>query len=329
MELRVQPRIALVVFVLIALAIGCVAPDADSSGENLVITNRCAVSGAGTLSAGDSLGGDVYDDAGTALGSWMHDSASGAFVGTPSSIECRLNGGIIANVSGTGSYDGVPGYTYALHVQDLGDPSIVTRVAGTAETRTITATRTYSPSRWTDGHLAFADGALVAVPATLPVTVGNAGNQWARLTFVDHDSGEAIRCSYRGGASRANPTSATDIARGLAYVWQRCERMHCENDDGSSDDDHGCEYETDASLVVGSVLDVDSIELRVQHGSSRFPDRRNAQTTVALSLSVTPMEIRLGEPDYYRLMVFNPAGALALLADGDLVSGDLAVAVLP
>lgn len=325
MYMQSRRRIVHLALAPIALAIGCIgAPDTGTAGENLLVTSHCSLSGAGTLPSGDSLGGDVYDDAGSAAGGWTHDATGGALVGVPSSIECRMNGERLANVSGTGSFDGAPGYTWSLHVQDRGDPTMPTRVGGPAETRTIVATRTYSPSRWTDGEVSFAEGALVAVPATLPVTVGNAGNQWARLTFVDHDSGEPIRCSYRGGASRANPVSPADIALGTSYSWARCERW----------DATSSSYTTDASIVVGSVLDVDSIAVHVQHGSSRFPASPsgrcvNGQTTVSLSLTVTPMELRVGEADYYRLLVFDPAGSVALVADGDLASGDLAIALLP
>ena len=335
-------------------SVGCVgAPTADGLEEALVVTGHCALEGSGELATGDTLAGDVRDSGGTPIGSWTHEGASSVFVGTPSTLVCRLNGSRVADVTGTGTYDGVPGYAYTLHVQDRGDPSGPTRVPGASEVDTIVATRTYRPSAWTDGALDFADGSLVAVPSSLPVTVGNGGNQWTHLTFVDHDTGEAIRCMYRGGASVPNPVRASDVTAGLAYAWQRCERLRCPDDDdgGEHDDDDGdhrahgdddrsrdcrdhgdddeCAYETDASIVPGTVLDVDAIELHIQNGSSRYPSTHAARTTVTLSLGVTPFIVRAPEPDYYRLLVFAPGGALVMTADGDLVAGDLGIALLP
>lgn len=305
-----------------ALAVGCGRDDggAAAATSTLVITSHCSLSGAGALSSGDSVAGDIHDEGGVATGSWTHDGAAGVLVASPAEIVCRINGSRVADVTGTGSYGGVAGHTFSLSVQDRGAPGGAMRLPGAPETRTLVGTRTYSPSRWTDGVTSFAEGALVAVPASLPVTVGNAGNQWAHLTFVDHDSGDPIRCSYRGGASRSNPVSPDDVARGLEYRWARCERWNAAG---------GGAYERDASLVVGSVLDVDSIELHVQHGSSRYPSCDDAETTVTLALSVTPLASRPSEPDYYRLLVFGPTGDLVLFTDGDLASGDLAIAALP
>jgi hypothetical protein len=299
--------------------LACTSGEAGAVGENLVVTSHCSVSGAGTLPSGDAASGDMYDESGIASGTWLHDGAAGDLVGAPTDIVCRINGSRIADVSGTGTYGGAPGHTFTLHVQDRGAPGGGARLPGDPEPRTIVASRLYSPSRWTDGVASFAEGALVEVPSALPVTVGNAGNQWARVTFVEHDSGDPIRCSYRGGASRANPVSAGDVALGLEYGWARCERW-----DASSSS-----FATDAAIVPGTVLDVDSIEVHVQHGSSRHPSCDAAETTVTLELMVTPLVTRPSEPDYYRLLVFDPSGALVLFSEGDLASGDIAVAELP
>jgi hypothetical protein len=303
--------------------VGCMsASDADLGSSDLVVTSHCTVAGAGTIASGAWFDGDIHDVGGVPMGSWDHDIASDALLGTPSTLVCRINGSRIADATGTGTWNGVPGYQYTLHVQDRGDPTIVSRVPGAPEAHTVVASRTYSPSVWTDGTLSFAAGALVAVPAALPVTVGNAGNQWTRLTFVDHDTGEPTRCSYRGGASTANPTGTADIARGLSYAWQRCETC-------TYDARGACVFETDPAIVVGTVLDVDSMELHVQHGSSRFPSCDDARTTVSLDLSATPFVMRSPDPDYYRLLVFDAAGTLVHFSDGDLVSGDLRIAQLP
>lgn len=306
---------------------GCVGgADPISNDEALVVTSACRVSGAGTLATGESMSGDIHDDAGTAVGSWTHTLGTETFVGSPDVLTCRINGSTIADVMGTGSYEGVPGYSFTLHVQDRGDPSSPTRLPGPPETRTITASRTYSPSRWTDGTVDFADGALLEVPASLPVTVGNAGNGWTHLTFVDHDSGESIRCMYRGGAAHACPSTPSDTTAGLTYTFARCERLHCDPHPSRCDE---CAYETDGTIVPGTTLDVDSIELHVQSGSNRHPSYHSARTTVALSIEVSPFTTRPAEPDYYRFLVFDPSGAVVMLADGDVASGDLAIVRTP
>jgi hypothetical protein len=311
-----------VLLVVLALS-GCVGPSDPSVGsDGLVITSHCSIEGSGVIASGAWFDGDIHDVGGVPTGAWDHDLASDALVGTPSTLVCRINGSRIADATGTGTWNGTPGYQYTLHVQDRGDPTLVSRVPGAPITQPLVATHTYSPSRWIDGTITFAEGALVAVPDVLPVTEGNAGNQWARLTFVDHDTGEPTRCSYRGGASTANPTRPSDIARGLTYVWDRCET--CVYDSRGR-----CDYETDASIVVGTVLDVDSAELHVQQGSSRFPDCDDAVTTVTLQLTATPFVMSQPDPDYYRLLVFDAAGTLVHFSDGDLVSGDLTIAQLP
>ncbi len=359
---------------------GCIGPDADVGAGELVITEHCIVSGAGALAGGDVLSGDVHDEGGVPVGSWDHAQGADELLGTPTTLVCRINGSRIADVTGSGSWNGAPGYSYTLHVQDRGDPSMPSRVAGTPETRTLVATHTYHPRAWTDGTTTFTDGALVSVPASLPVTQGNAGNEWAQLTFVDHDTGVPTRCSYRGGASRANPVGAADVALGLSYVWQSCETCvapapradgddhgddhgdddghhgddhgdhdddghhgddgHGDDDDGHhGDDGHGechdddhtavCVWTTAPSVVVGTTLDVDSVDLHVENGSSRYPSCIRARTTVTLDLEASPFVLALPEPDYYRLLVFDPAGTVVLFTDGDLASGDLTIAQLP
>ena len=190
---------------------------------------------------------------------------------------------------------------------------------------TLTATRTYSPSRWTDGDASWEDGAEVEIPASLPVTVGNGGNQWSRLTFVDYHSAEPIRCSYRGGASTANPRTPADIARGESYDFAFCERWVCD-DTASAHGCDGCDWERDPALVPGVSIDASSVEAHVQHGSSRFPDRHHAQTTIAVDLDVTPYIETPGLADKYKLTVFPPdAGPAIYEVSGDLTSGDLTV----
>lgn len=301
---------------------GCVATldDAGSgTGALGVATGHCEVYGAGALASGDTLDGDIRDASGTPVGSWEHTtSALDRLVGDPDTLLCRINGSNVADVSGTGTWNGVAGHQFRLHVQDRGDPTDPDIVPGTPESQTLSGTRRYSPSRWADGELTFPLGAIATIPATMPVTEGNAGNHWTWLTFVLAGDFEPVRCMYRGGASRANPTSPADIARGLTVSLARCERL-----DGDDD------WSNDPTLVAGSELEVASIELHVHQGSNRFPSRRCPVTTVSAILDITPLVEIAPEADYYRLLVWDPSGAVVHFADGDLVSGDLHVAILP
>ncbi|MFO0600108.1 MAG: hypothetical protein U0228_32665 [Myxococcaceae bacterium] len=99
---------------------------------------------------------------------------------------------------------------------------------------TLEAKREYAPTRWTDANanLSFP----VVIPATLPVTTGNAGNKQASLTFTT--SSGTVVCRYVGGSHKAHPTSPVDVAAGLAYVFDRCQLLGSSN--GDDDDDHHC-----------------------------------------------------------------------------------------
>jgi hypothetical protein len=84
------------------------------------------------------------------------------------------------------------------------------------ESTTIVSEIRYRPLRWRDGSATFEPSMLFEVPATLPVSAGNAGNLPAVLWYIDAD-GRFGFCEYQGGASRAFPTSSSDIAKGKSY----------------------------------------------------------------------------------------------------------------
>ncbi len=297
---------------------GCVgALGSDREGEVLsevITTSECSVIGSGTIETGSTFAGDVHDEGGIAVGAWSHETAGAdMFVGDPASLICRLNGAIVADVEGTGTWNGVAGHRFRLHVQDRGEPGPPVIVPGTPTSLTVTASRTYSPSRWTDGTASFPGGSVVTIPAALPVTEGNAGNQWAWLTFTESGSGDEIRCRYRGGASTANPRTPADVAAGLSYDFSDCQRRGA----------------PDPALVAGASIDASSLVLRVQHGSTRYPDRRcRAVTRVSVDLTVTPYVSIPREGDYYRLTIFDAADELVHFEDGDTTAGDIAVRLL-
>lgn len=328
-----SPPSLLTVMSMLAIT-GCM-PDGTGSGSGaLTETSECRLAGSGAIGA-DSFGGDVHDESGSAAGGWSHVAPGGALEGAPDALFCRINGSIVADVDGHGSWNGVPGHVFRLHVQDRGTQTSE-RVAGTPGTVSVTATRTYRPDHATDGAADWAEGADVTVPASIAVTVGNGGHGTVELTLVEHDSGEPIRCTYASSA------------RGTAYALVSCARMSDDDDDGHHGHGrghdshgrgwgwghlrHGCRgdgWAVDPSIVAGSVIEASSVELHVVSGSDRHPSRRDARTTVVATLSVTPYVLEtVGEPDFYRLAVWGPDGSLVYSRSGDLTSGDLTISLL-
>ena len=335
------------------------ASDADGA---LIVTGHCSVSAMGVMPGGEGVTGSITGAGAVPTGTWQSATPSDGFIGAPDWLECRVNGATVADFTGTGSWNGAPGYTFRVHVQDRGAPGAPVRIEGAPTTVTLDATRTYSPSRWTDGTARFDAGAYATIPASLPVTVGNAGNQWAWVTFAPDAGGAAslaypVRCRYRGGAHGPNPTSPSDVAAGLSYAFVDCQRPCTDAHDGDDDDDedderehggrlyargddhHAChgddddgehdEWCTDPAILAGAQLEVSSTTVHVQSGSSRYPSRRAARTTVSVGIAATPFVLVPPENDFYRFAVWDASGALVHSADGDLGSGDIQVTLLP
>lgn len=92
----------------------------------------CFLTGGGTVN-GDSFGGQAgsFRD-GSIDGTWSHVTSDGnQFQGDIDALSCQKNGGdpeppavdfSIANVSGTGTWNGEPGYTFGASLQDHGEP---------------------------------------------------------------------------------------------------------------------------------------------------------------------------------------------------------------
>jgi hypothetical protein len=273
-----------------------------------------------------------------------------------------VNGSTVADFSGTGSWNGAPGYTFRVHVQDRGTPGAPVRVEAPPTTATIVATRTSSPTRWTDGVATWDAGAYATIPTALPVTTGNAGNGWAWVTFAPDVGGSAsltypVRCRYRGGARSDDPDRPSDIAAGQSYTFVDCQRpcaeAHDDDEDhdhhdgdchgghlyARGDDHHECgrdrddgeedDWCSDASILAGAELQVGSATVHVQNGAVDLPTRHAAQTTVTIGLAITPFVFIAPENDFYRLGVWDAAGNLVHSADGDLSSGNITVTLLP
>lgn len=121
----------------------------------------------------------------------------------------------------------------------------VTNAGGTCMDRTTRASRSYSPSKWHDRLVSFTPPVALAVPWTLDVTRGNAGNGRAYL-FFQLASGRSERCTYEGGASRSHPTRPADVAAGLRYQLKSC-----------------------STVSGGARLTVTSVRVHVHSGDSR------------------------------------------------------------
>lgn len=349
--------------------VGCASEDPDGIAAPLVVTSHCTIDGSGALASGETAAGGVRDEGGTFGGSWT-DVVPGLGtleVAAVSSLECRLNGATVGEFAGTGSWNGAPGYDYRVVIQDRGAPGEPTRELGPHEVDTLEATRRYWPTRVEDGELTFDHGARVTVPSALDVTVGNAGNGYAWMTFVLDHTGEPIRCVYQGGASRIVPHRPADVAAGRTYELVACERLAAAppDDDGGDrcscrgrrvghergrgrgheigrgrghacDHDHdggsggsGMVWTVDPALAAGSPLDVTSVELHVESGSYLHPHGRAPRTTVSVDLDVWPYVPGAPRPDAYRVSIWDPSGTLVHTADGDLATGDFTIALLP
>jgi hypothetical protein len=302
-----------IAFVAIAALAGCMGePDAGYGEGNLepTITGHCRVSGIGSLSSPDALVGEVHDEGGVPAGSWMHVNSTHSLEGTPDFLECRINGSTRAFIDGVGTWGGVPGHRFSIEVQDRTRPDSASRVAAAPTTEEIVASRIHAPTRWEDGTAEFTLGADATIPASLPVTEGNAhrgGHAWITFTtYADHDE---VRCRYRSSSS------------GSAYVFTHCERR-VECPPRSCDDD--C-WETDSSLRAGGTIDISSAVVHVQTASPRYP-----RTTVTVQLEVTPYELPPAERDHYAINIFPPSGGPAVYSvSGDLATGDISVVLLP
>lgn len=62
----------------------------------------------------------------------------------------------------------------------------------------LNASRTYSPSRWTDADQAVSPALTFALPASIAVTSGHAAQQWSELQMQIWPSGAWVSCRYDG-----------------------------------------------------------------------------------------------------------------------------------
>jgi cytochrome c peroxidase len=128
------------------------------------------------------------------------------------------------------------------------------------------ATRQYSPTRWTDGHVQFPVGSLsFPVPASLPVTTGAAGNGKVKLIF-SLDADTPTTCVYRGDGANA-------------YAFVKCRQAPLPDADPDDDDGEHDDSPSDPLPTAGSIVTADNFVLHVNRG-----DETAGKTTVRLHL---------------------------------------------
>lgn len=292
-------RVGLIVALV---ASGCAEDPYGSSVMATYSTDRCEISGAGSLASGDIGDGAVTGDDTGASGTWVHTTAAGSvIVATPTFTLCRFNGRTLGDFGATGSIDGVPGYLVRVSIVDRtpGAPEIV---EGTPTTETLVASVLYRPTRFVDATLPITeDAARVTIPAELPVTVGDPGTGHAVLSFTRADTLDTINCQYRGDGRSARG--------GTTYLFEQCNGRH-----GMP------------RVEAGDVVDVTWLGLRVQSGSRCSGVD---ETTVSLELTgVVPLIIGEPRPDDYTMWVQDSLGAEVYRAEGGLASGDFTVTPL-
>jgi len=278
--------------------------DVGASAESIT-SDVCELYGAGTLENGDQVEGAIGNDGSGVSGSWRHTTASGlVYTLTPQRIECHVDGRAIANVVGDATFEGqTEPHRFGLFVED--------RILLGPEIRTLEATLRYVPRRSDDARLD--DPAVVTIPSVLPVTVGNAGNGWAWLTFQRSGTLDEVTCRYRGGAATPLPDSPAELAAGAAYHLERCTG----------------ELPGTDPVDAGSEVDVQWVSLHVNGGAHRLPSPDAAQTTVTLDLEIAPLGPSPSSPrDFYALRVTNATAEIAWVTE-DVVLGDLTVVRTP
>ena len=142
------------------------------------------------------------------------------------------------------------------------------------------ATRFYSPTRSVDGQASFSPAMSFALPSSIPVTAGNAGNKKVRLTISV--AGTTLECDYRSRSHQSHPSSPAQLALASSYVFERC---HVEDDDcGDDEDDEGDddddEHHARISYGPGTIVSASRVRLHIQNG-----DTRQALTRVRLTLN--------------------------------------------
>lgn len=136
---------------------------------------------------------------------------------------------------------------------------------------TIEATRFYSPTRSVDGNATFTPAMSFAIPASVPVVAGNAGNKKVTLT-IDLGS-RTVECEYRSRSTQSHPSSPAQLALASSYVLTNC-KEEGDDDDGEDDDDrahHGGSGRSGHHYAAGTVITAVGVQLHIQNGDMTLP----------------------------------------------------------
>jgi hypothetical protein len=102
-----------------------------------------------------------------------------------------------------------------------GGSNAVVRTNGGCRQVELVAIRSFQRSQSFDASLSLGTPLRFAVPSSIPVVVGNAGNHDAHLVFTPA-TGADVDCLYRGGSSQSHPTTPADLQAGRTYLFVSC-----------------------------------------------------------------------------------------------------------
>lgn len=260
-------------------------------------TDKCRILGSGAIPDGDTFDGDVTGVEEAFSGGWNHLTPAGGMIagGAPDLVSCRINGALVATVTGPAAVDGMDGYRYRLSAQDRSDERLV---EGTPETQVLVATRGYRPKVIEDDSLEIDRRAIVTIPAALRIVEGGGSNHWATLSFDRHETGDVVTCRYRSDLS-----------------GQRMDLAVCTGGRFGG-----------SAVEAGDHVEVTSMTLHVVAAGSDELSAPGARTTVEASVDVTPL-VR-SDPDRYRIVIVSETESgieLIYEAEGPVIRGDIEV----
>ncbi len=180
---------------------------------------------------------------------------------------------------------------------DAGSPQNDAGVTCLNRSLTLEATRFHSPTRSVDGQVNFTPSMSFAIPATIPVVAGNAGNKKASLTI--NLGNRTVNCEYRSRSHQAHPTSPAQLALASSYVLQSCRVQYGRCDDDDDDHDDGDDDDDDddrrnTTYTAGTVVGAISARLHIQNGDTHQPLTRArltlAEVCTATSTVSSPLE---------------------------------------
>jgi hypothetical protein len=152
------------------------------------------------------------------------------------------------------------------HAQSWSCPYPGTAECGSCLDVGLTATRTHDPAGSSFDERCICRTIEFPIPAEIPVTIGNAGNQFALFTYRDPGENALVTCTYQGGADIQSPTTPDQVALGLSYQFRSC----------------------DNGLLEGQFADADYLKLEVLGGD---PNAGPTEARLVVEERLWPAEI--------------------------------------